>query len=81
MADVWIIIQTASAVVTAIAAAGGFTFAWRSYRMLRRHERVLFGEESVDDWKGVVGMVENHRERLNKAERTLSDVADEEIDL
>lgn len=46
--------------VTATAAAATATFAYRTWQSVERHERVLYGAESVERWEGIVPTVAEH---------------------
>lgn len=63
MADPLALVQTAATVITAIAAAGAFRYVRRYVQTLREHERVLFGEEAVEGWDGIVPTVKANKER------------------
>ncbi|WP_058365227.1 hypothetical protein [Haloparvum sedimenti] len=60
------LVVAAAATITATAAvtAAGFTAA--IYRAVKRHERALFGEESIEDWPGIVQKVTQHRKVLKR---------------
>lgn len=66
MVATYLIIQTAAAVVTALAALGVFGLAWRMFNLVREHDRVLFGEDSVRGWDGIVPMVQRNRESIER---------------
>ncbi|WP_058365932.1 hypothetical protein [Haloparvum sedimenti] len=55
-----------AAAVTATAAVGTATAAYATYRVVRRHERALFGEEAIDAWDGLIEMVGEHRAVLRQ---------------
>lgn len=59
-----VLIQTAAAVITALAAVGVFGLAWRIFSLVREHDRVLFGEANVQGWDGIVSMVQQNRDRI-----------------
>lgn len=66
MVDPLTLIQAVSALVTALAAAGILGVAYRLYALVREHDRVLFGEDAVPGWGGIVPMVQANRERSRK---------------
>jgi hypothetical protein len=59
------------AAVTAAAAVGTFGTALGILRSVRRTERAVFGSEHVDHDDGVVGLVEEHDDRLDRHETVL----------
>lgn len=64
------LIIEASAIITALSAIGVFGFTYRIFALVREHDRVLFGEDSVKGWNGLLGMVHEHRKELEKMEET-----------
>lgn len=71
MVDAYVLIQTGAAVVTALAAAGAFAYVRSGLRSLREHDRVLFGEDSVDGWNGIVPVVQRNRECIEELKTNL----------
>lgn len=61
------IVQVA-ALVSAAAATGAFGLGVAAVIMLRRHDRVLFGEDVVGHDDGLVGQVRDHRTALEEEE-------------
>jgi len=59
------VVQVA-ALISAAAATGAFGAALATVIMVRRHERVLFGEEALDHDDGLVGEVQEHRDVLEE---------------
>lgn len=59
-------IQTAAAVVSALAASGILAVAVKLYQLVKEHDRVLHGEPSVDGWNGLVPMVRKNRQRSKR---------------
>lgn len=53
-------IVAVAATITATAAIGTFATAVATYRAVRQHERVLFGEEDVEAWDGLTTVVKRH---------------------
>lgn len=60
------LIQTVAAVVTALSALGIFGLAIKIFRLAKEHDRVLFGEDSVQGWDGIVPMVQRNRECIEQ---------------
>jgi|GEM_PF-5337175 len=59
---------TVAASVTAAAATTAAAYARAAARRSRTNARILRGEEDVEEWKGVVDMVHEHREALHGAD-------------
>lgn len=68
MAD-YALIQAIGTVVTALASIGIFGLAIQLYRYVKEHNRILFGEDRVEGWDGIVPMVQEHREVLEECEK------------
>lgn len=60
-----IIIEVA-AVVTAGSATTTAVAALATYRLVRKHDRILFGEPEVDEFEGIVDMVGEHRAVIDR---------------
>ena len=52
--------------VTATAAMATAGFAWKTWQSVERHERALYGAESIDRWDGIVPTVAEHEEALDE---------------
>lgn len=62
MLDGILIPAAATVTATSALATAGFTRAiWKG---VQRHDRVLFGEEEVENWNGLVSEVRENREAL-----------------
>jgi hypothetical protein len=57
---------TIATVVTAISSTGAFGAAVAIYLTVRRHDRVLFGEQGVDEIDGVVPEVYRNKRVLEE---------------
>jgi hypothetical protein len=75
MADLVVWIQTGAAVLTALSALGIFGLGWRVYKTLQVHDRVLFGEDEVQGWDGIVPVVRGNRDDLEQLKEECSDYA------
>ena len=58
------ILYPAAATVTAASALGTMGFTAAIWRGFQRHDRVLFGEEGVKSWSGLVSEVKQNKEAL-----------------
>lgn len=73
MPDIWVIVQTTGTVLTALSALGIFKIAFDGWQLLREHDRVLHGEDSVEGWNGIVPMVRKNRECIEELKDELDD--------
>ena len=64
MLDGVVIPAAATVTATSALATAGFTRA--IYHGVKRHDRVLFGEEEIEEWNGIVAEVKRNREALTE---------------
>lgn len=76
MPEPFTIIQTTAAVVTALAAAGAFTYVRRGMKLIDEHDRVLYGEDNVDEWNGLVGATKANKQRSKRNRILIEDFHD-----
>lgn len=55
-----------AATITATAATGTFGFAWAIFRLVRKHERTLYGEEDNPRVGGLIRTVDEHEAALER---------------
>jgi hypothetical protein len=58
------IVVQAAAIVTAGATTFGAAAAFAAYRLLKKHDRTLYGADHIEEWDGLVSTVENHEQAL-----------------
>lgn len=71
--DLFTLIQTVAAVITALAATGILGLAVQIYRRVLEHERILLGEDAVEGWNGIVSMVQRHNELIEEHREALQE--------
>jgi len=59
------VVVAAAATVVATAAIGVYHRTTQILLQVKEHNRILFGEDAVDDWDGIVPMVQEHRDALD----------------
>lgn len=77
MVDAVVLIQTGAAVVTALSAIGIVGFAYRGWQLLLEHERVLHGEDAVDDWNGIVETAQSNKQRSERNRECIETLCEE----
>lgn len=58
------LVLQAAAIVTATGAVGTFGGCVACYRLLKKHDRVLFGEDGVEHWGGIIAEVRTNKRAL-----------------
>lgn len=71
--EMHVTVQTAAAIITALSAVGVFGLVHQIYKTILEHDRVLFGEDSVSGWDGIVPMVQRHEQEIDELQRSQSD--------
>ena len=65
MSLVSVIVQ-AAAIVTAAATTFGAAAAFGAYRLLKKHDRTLYGADHIEEWDGLVETVADHEQVLEQ---------------
>lgn len=60
-------------VVSAAATTTSAAIAWKLYQSVEQHERVLFGEDSIDTHEGILTAVHENQRRSERNRRILND--------
>lgn len=63
MSIVTVIVQ-AAAIITAAATTFGAAAAFGAYRLLKKHDRTLYGADHIEEWDGLVSTVDEHDDAL-----------------